>query len=146
MEFQITGVGSKAISETKDSDNVEQRKKDARARGEYIVTVSGDEKGLTAIARRFNMSLSEFKNMTGLVKDALAKGQVIKNVPHAKIPDGKGLKYMAEQNGMTLEQFLALNGIDKNYKPSKNEYFYVYPQKESVSGKTTKETRRCDWY
>lgn len=130
MEFQITGVGSKAISETKDSDNVEQRKKDARARGEYIVTVSGDEKGLTAIARRFNMSLSEFKNMTGLVKDALAKGQVIKNVPHAKIPDGKGLKYMAEQNGMTLEQFLALNGIDKNYKPSKNEYFYVYPQKE----------------
>ena len=143
MEFQITGINSKSLPETDDnSKNIEKIKKEARAKGEYIVTVSGDEKGLTAIARRFNMSLSEFKKMTGLVKDALSKGQVIKNVPHAKIPDGKGLKYLAEQHGMTLDEILILNGLPKNYKPSKGEYFYVYPQKESASGKTTKETSR----
>ena len=116
-------------------------KKEARSKGEYIVSVSSDDKGLMAIARKFNMSLSEFKQMTGLTKDTLSKGQVIKNVPHAKIPDGKGLKFFAEQNGMTLEQFLTLNGIDKDYKPSKNEYFYVFPSKnKKPAAKTIKKS------
>lgn len=78
------------------------------------------------------MSLTDFKNMTGLTKDALEKNQVIKNVPHAKIPDGKGLKYLAEQNGMSVDELLALNGLPKNYKPSKGEHFYVYPKKQGV--------------
>lgn len=134
MLFEIKGTGTNSIPETKDSTtDTEKLKKDARAKGEYIVTISGDEKGLTAIARRFNMSLSEFKNLTGLTKDTLEKGQVIKNVPHAKIPDGKGLNYLAKQNGMSLEELLKLNGLPKNYKPSKDEYFYVYPKtKEPV--------------
>ena len=134
MLFEIKGTGTNYIHETKDSTtDTEKLKKDARAKGEYIVTISGDEKGLTAIARRFNMSLSEFKNLTGLTKDTLVKGQVIKNVPHAKIPDGKGLNYLAKQNGMSLEELLKLNGLPKNYKPSKDEYFYVYPKtKEPV--------------
>lgn len=134
MLFEIKGTGTNSIPETKDSTtDTEKLKKDARAKGEYIVTISGDEKGLTAIARRFNMSLSEFKNLTGLTKDTLVKGQVIKNVPHAKIPDGKGLNYLAKQNGMSLEELLKLNGLPKNYKPSKDEYFYVYPKtKEPV--------------
>ena len=84
MLFEIKGTGTNSVPETKDSTtDTEKLKKDARAKGEYIVTISGDEKGLTAIARRFNMSLSEFKNLTGLTKDTLVKGQVIKNVPHA---------------------------------------------------------------
>ena len=134
MSFEIKGTGTNSVPETKDSTtDTEKLKKDARAKGEYIVTISGDEKGLTAIARRFNMSLSEFKNLTGLTKDTLVKGQVIKNVPHAKIPDGKGLNYLAKQNGMSLEELLKLNGLPKNYKPSKDEYFYVYPKtKEPV--------------
>lgn len=134
MLFEIKGTGTNSIPETKDSTaDTEKLKKDARAKGEYIVTISGDEKGLTAIARRFNMSLSEFKNLTRLTKDTLVKGQVIKNVPHAKIPDGKGLNYLAKQNGMSLEELLKLNGLPKNYKPSKDEYFYVYPKtKEPV--------------
>lgn len=134
MLFEIKGTGTNSIPETKDSTtDTEKLRKDARAKGEYIVTISGDEKGLTAIARRFNMSLSEFKNLTGLTKDTLVKGQVIKNVPHAKIPDGKGLNYLAKQNGMSLEELLKLNGLPKNYKPSKDEYFYVYPKtKEPV--------------
>lgn len=134
MLFEIKGTGTNSVPETKDSTtDTEKLKKDARAKGEYIVTISGDEKGLTAIARRFNMSLSEFKNLTGLTKDTLVKGQVIKNVPHAKIPDGKGLNYLAKQNGMSLEELLKLNGLPKNYKPSRDEYFYVYPKtKEPV--------------
>lgn len=74
------------------------------------------------------MSLTDFKNMTGLTKDTLDKNQVIKNVPHAQIPDGKGLKFLAEQNGMSVDELLALNGLPKNYKPSKGEHFYVYPK------------------
>ena len=141
MLFEIKGTGTNSITETKESSDTEKLKKDARAKGEYIVTVSGDEKGLTAIARKFNMSLSEFKNLTGLTKDTLVKGQIIKNVPHAKIPDGKGLNYLAVQNGMTLEELLKLNGLPKNYKPSKDEYFYVYPSKKKpVKQKETQKT------
>lgn len=133
MEFQISGIERSNSVEKKEVKDTEKLKKDARARGEYIVTVSGNEKGLTAIARKFNMSLSDFKNMTGLTKDTLAKGQVLKNIPHAKIPDGKGLKYLAEQNDMTLNELLELNSLDKNYQPSKGEYFYIYPAKQKKS-------------
>ena len=98
MVFQITSVGASTNSSlTETKKDIEKLKKEARAKGEYIVTVSGDEKGLTAIARKFNMSLADFKKLTGLTKDTLTKGQVIKNVPHEKIPDGKGLKYLAEK-------------------------------------------------
>lgn len=144
MEFQVKGVGVNSLSETRDTSDIEKLKRDARARGEYIVTVSGDEKGLTAIARRFNMSLSEFKNMTGLTKDTLVKEQVIKNIPHAKIPDGKGLKYLAEQNGMTLDELLKLNGLPKNYKPSKGEYFYIFPSKKNVDEKPAVKKAAAD--
>ena len=100
MNFEIKELNGANPLEKRDNEvpDMEKIKKDARARGEYIVTVSGDEKGLTAIARKFNMSLTDFKNMTGLTKDTLDKNQVIKNIPHAQIPDGKGLKYLAEQN------------------------------------------------
>lgn len=143
MNFEIKNLNRAGTVEKKDSDslNVETVKKEARARGEYIVTVSGDEKGLTAIARKFNMSLSDFKNMTGLTKDTLDKNQVIKNIPHAQIPDGKGLKYLAEQNGMKVEELLALNGLPRNYKPSKGEHFYVYPKKQGAE-KTSKPQPR----
>lgn len=130
MGFQISSVSANTKADSAEvKKDIEKLKKEARAKGEYIVTVSGDEKGLTAIARKFNMSLSEFKNLTGLTKDTLVKEQVIKNVPHAKIPDGKGLNYLAKQHGMSLEELLNLNGLPKNYKPSKGESFYVYPQK-----------------
>lgn len=134
MNFEVKNLKGNNPVEKRDNEipSLEKIKKDARAKGEYIVTVSGDEKGLTAIARKFNMSLTDFKNMTGLTKDALEKNQVIKNVPHAKIPDGKGLKYLAEQNGMSVDELLALNGLPKNYKPSKGEHFYVYPKKQGV--------------
>lgn len=145
MDFQITSVNASTNNgSTEAKKDVEKLKKEARAKGEYIVTVSGSETGLTAIARKFNMSLSDFKKLTGLTKDTLTKGQVIKNVPHEKIPDGKGLKYLAEKNGMTLDELLKLNGLPKNYQPSKGEYFYVYPKDTIVqekSGKTIQKTK-----
>lgn len=133
MNFEVKNLGNNPV-EKRDNEipDLDKAKKEARAKGEYIVTVSGDEKGLTAIARKFNMSLTDFKNMTGLTKDTLDKNQVIKNVPHAQIPDGKGLKFLAEQNGMSVDELLALNGLPKNYKPSKGEHFYVYPKKQGA--------------
>lgn len=133
MNFEVKNLGNNPV-EKRDNEipDLDKVKKEAKAKGEYIVTVSGDEKGLTAIARKFNMSLTDFKNMTGLTKDTLDKNQVIKNVPHAQIPDGKGLKFLAEQNGMSVDELLALNGLPKNYKPSKGEHFYVYPKKQGA--------------
>lgn len=145
MDFQITSVNASTNNgSTEAKKDIEKLKKEARTKGEYVVTVSGNETGLTAIARKFNMSLSDFKKLTGLTKDTLTKGQVIKNVPHEKIPDGKGLKYLAEKNGMTLDELLKLNGLSKNYQPAKGEYFYVYPKDTIVqekSGKTIQKTK-----
>lgn len=145
MDFQITSVNASTNNgSTEAKKDIEKLKKEARTKGEYVVTVSGNETGLTAIARKFNMSLSDFKKLTGLTKDTLTKGQVIKNVPHEKIPDGKGLKYLAEKNGMTLDELLKLNGLPKNYQPAKGEYFYVYPKDAIVqekSGKTIQKTK-----
>lgn len=133
MELKIENTASaKKTSQTQPADT-EDLKKEARARGEYIVSVSGNEKGLFAIAKKFKMSLTDFKNMTGLTKDTLQKGQVIKNVPTAKIESGMGLAALARKNGMTLKEFTELNGIKENYKPQKGEYFYVYPQKKNTT-------------
>lgn len=140
MNLKIEGsTASKGVNKTQD-DDYEKLKRDAKERGEYIVSVSGDEKGLSAIARKFKMSLTDFKNMTGLTKDALQKNQVLKNIPTAKIESGMGLNALARKNGMTLKEFTELNGIDDKYKPQKGEYFYVYPNKTKRSQNQTKET------
>lgn len=139
MDFQITSVSANTNTDSPEAKkDIEKLKKEARAKGEYIVTVSGNENGLSAIARKFNMSLSDFKKLTGLTKDTLKKGQVIKNVPHEKIPDGKGLKYLAEKNGMTLDELLKLNGLPKNYQPSKGEYFYVFQKNNTINNSPKK--------
>lgn len=129
MAFRIELNAAKSTAKASQQENTEILKRDAKARGEYIVSVSGDEKGLFAIAKKFNMSLTDFKNMTGLTKDTLQKGQVIKNIPTAKIESGMGLASIAKKHGMTLEQFCKLNDITKDYKPQKGEYFYVFPDK-----------------
>lgn len=145
MNFKIeTGSKTSAANRTSKPEEQEKIKREAKAKGEFIVTVSSDDKTLTAIAKKFNMSLTDFKNMTGLSKDTLQKGQVIKNVPTAKIEAGMGLASVARKHGMTLEQFCILNNIDKNYKPQKGEYFYVFPdtgkQKPAAPAKPAAET------
>ena len=130
MSFKIENTRN-MVKSTNDNGqkDTETLKREAKARGEYIVSISGNEKGLFAIAKKFNMTLTDFKNMTGLTKDTLQKGQVIKNIPTAKIESGMGLYSLAKKYGMTLKEFTELNGIKENYKPQKGEYFYVYPSK-----------------
>ncbi len=143
MELKIESTASAKKSAATQQTDTEKLKKEAKARGEYIVSLSGSEKGLFAIAQKFKMSLTDFKNMTGLTKDTLQKGQVIKNIPTAKIESGMGLAALARKNGMTLKEFTELNGIKENYKPQKGEYFYVFPnknkQKPSQAAKSTQK-------
>lgn len=128
MNFEITNNAStQGTNRTSKPEDSEKIKREAKAKGEFIVSLSTDDKTLTSIAKKFNMSLTDFKNMTGLTKDTLQKGQKIKNVPTAKIDSGMGIASVAKKHGMTLEQFCALNGIKKDYKPQKGEYFYVFP-------------------
>ncbi len=137
MVLRIENTSSSNVKRTSEQENIEKLKREAKAKGEFIVTVSTDDKTLSSIAKKFNMSLTDFKNMTGLTKDTLQKGQVIKNVPTAKIESGMGLVSVAKKHGMTLEQFCTLNNIDKNYKPQKGEYFYVFPkQKQDNASKS----------
>ena len=141
MNFKIEhGSKTTAANGTSKSEDTEKLKREAKARGEFIVTVSSDDKTLTSIAKKFNMTLTDFKNMTGLSKDTLQKGQVIKNIPTAKIEAGMGLASVARKHGMTLEQFCTLNNIDKNYKPQKGEYFYVFPDKSRQKPAAGKDT------
>lgn len=139
MDFKIENSASAqntvAASKTEDTEKL---KREAKARGEFIVSLSTDDKTLTSIAKKFNMSLTDFKNMTGLTKDTLQKGQVIKNIPTAKIDSGMGLNALAKKNGMTLEQFCALNGISKDYKPQKGESFYIFPKQTPQKASTPK--------
>lgn len=125
---------------TQTGTDTEKIKREAKENGEFIVSVSSDDKTLTSIAKKFNMSLTDFKNMTGLTKDTLQKGQRIKNIPTAKIDSGMGLASIARKNGMTLEQLCTLNGIPKDYKPQKDEYFYIFPQ----NNKNTHPTQTQD--
>lgn len=122
-------ISSKTRGANGTTTDTEKIKREAKENGEFIVSVSSDDKTLTSIAKKFNMSLTDFKNMTGLTKDTLQQGQRIKNVPTAKIESGMGLSSIARKNGMTLEQLCILNGISKDYKPQKGEHFYVFPQK-----------------
>ncbi|HIS36828.1 TPA: N-acetylmuramoyl-L-alanine amidase [Candidatus Scatousia excrementigallinarum] len=132
MNFEITNNAStQGTNRTSKPEDSEKIKREAKAKGEFIVSLSTDDKTLTSIAKKFNMSLTDFKNMTGLTKDTLQKGQKIKNVPTAKIDSGMGIASVAKKHGMTLEQFCALNGIKKDYKPQKGEYFYVFPNNTS---------------
>lgn len=143
MVFEINNNASTTgISGSKKADDPEKLKREAKARGEFIVSLSTDDKTLTSIAKKFNMSLTDFKNMTGLTKDTLQKGQKIKNVPTDKIESGKGLGSLARKHGMSLQEFCTLNNIEPNYKPQKGEHFYVFPDIKTAQKPQSKpETR-----
>lgn len=133
MSLNISGISAAHKSSPAD------KKKELRAKGEFVV-----EKGmtLTQIAKKFNMSVEEFKKMTGLKSSSLSVGQIIKNVPTATVKQGKGLTAVARDHGMSLTDFCKLNGISKDYKPKAGEAFYVYPKtgNKPASTQTRKET------
>lgn len=133
MSLNISGISAAHKSSPAD------KKKELRAKGEFVV-----EKGmtLTQIAKKFNMSVEEFKKMTGLKSSSLSVGQIIKNVPTATVKQGKGLTAVARDHGMSLTDFCKLNGISKDYKPKAGEAFYVYPKagNKPASTQTRNET------
>lgn len=94
---------------------------------------------LSSIAKKFSMSIEEFRQWTGLKKQSVNVGQVIK-FPTDVVPDGKGIMALIRKYNMTFEEFGKLNNLPKPYREyiaSKGEKFYVKPSKVDTKGKTS---------
>lgn len=94
---------------------------------------------LSSIAKKFSMSIEEFMQWTGLKKQSINVGQVIK-FPTDVVPDGKGIMALIRKYNMTFEEFGKLNNLPKPYREyiaSKGEKFYVKPSKVDTKGKTS---------
>lgn len=94
---------------------------------------------LSSIAKKFSMSIEEFMQWTGLKKQSVNVGQVIK-FPTDVVPDGKGIMALIRKYNMTFEEFGKLNNLPKPYREyiaSKGEKFYVKPSKVDTKGKTS---------
>ena len=135
MSLSVSGVsnGNKAVSK----DETIKKKRELRAKGDYVI----DKKTtVRKLEKKFGMSVDEFKKQTGIKGSTLKPGQIIKNVPTGQIPSGKGLTALAREYGMTLSEFCALNGIDRNYPPQKGEMFYVKFKAENNSSAKSKSS------
>lgn len=101
---------------------------------------------LSSIAKKFSMSIEEFRQWTGLKKQSVNVGQVIK-FPTDVVPDGKGIMALIRKYNMTFDEFGKLNNLPKPYREyiaSKGEKFYVKPSnkgKTSTSAKTQAPTQ-----
>lgn len=94
---------------------------------------------LSSIAKKFSMSIEEFMQWTGLKKQSVNVGQVIK-FPTDVVPDGKGIMALIRKYNMTFDEFGKLNNLPKPYREyiaSKGEKFYVKPSKVNTKGKTS---------
>lgn len=94
---------------------------------------------LSSIAKKFSMSIEEFRQWTGLKKQSVNVGQVIK-FPTDVVPDGKGIMALIRKYNMTFDEFGKLNNLPKPYREyiaSKGEKFYVKPSKIDTKGKTS---------
>ena len=94
---------------------------------------------LSSIAKKFSMSIEEFRQWTGLKKQSVNVGQVIR-FPTDVVPDGKGIMALIRKYNMTFDEFGKLNNLPKPYREyiaSKGEKFYVKPSKVDTKGKTS---------
>lgn len=94
---------------------------------------------LSSIAKKFSMSIEEFMQWTGLKKQSVNVGQVIK-FPTDIVPDGKGIMALIRKYNMTFDEFGKLNNLPKPYREytaSKGEKFYVKPSKVDTKSKTS---------
>ena len=94
---------------------------------------------LSSIAKKFSMSIEEFMQWTGLKKQSVNVGQVIK-FPTDVVPDGKGIMALIRKYNMTFDEFGKLNNLPKPYREyiaSKGEKFYVKLSKVDTKGKTS---------
>ena len=94
---------------------------------------------LSSIAKKFSMSIEEFMQWTGLKKQSVNVGQVIK-FPTDVVPDGKGIMALIRKYNMTFDEFGKLNNLPKPYREyiaSKGEKFYIKPSKVDTKSKTS---------
>ncbi len=94
---------------------------------------------LSSIAKKFSMSTEEFMQWTGLKKQSVNVGQVIK-FPTDVVPDGKGIMALIRKYNMTFDEFGKLNNLPKPYREytaSKGEKFYVKQSKVEAKDKTS---------
>ena len=101
---------------------VAQLKAEYRNNGEYYV---GSGESLYTIAKNANMNLTDFKKKTGLIKDSLQVGQIIKNIPTKAIKPKQGLQAFCRENNVDYHLFLALNCIDDKYIAQPGEKFFL---------------------
>lgn len=110
-----------------------QLKAEYRNQGKYYV---GSGESLYAIAKNANMTLTDFKKKTGLIKDSLQLGQLINNIPTKAIKSGQGLQAFCRENNVDYHLFLALNCIDNKYIAQPSEKFFM-PAADKTTPKPT---------
>lgn len=123
------GVGGNLSASNKKQINKEKQ--------ESLTVKPGET--LSSIAKKFSMSIEEFMQWTGLKKQSVNVGQVIK-FPTDVVPDGKGIMALIRKHNMTFEEFGKLNNLPKPYREyiaSKGEKFYVKPSKVDTKSKTS---------
>lgn len=109
--------------DTNAKTNATQNNPKAQAKKEGKYYVSRGET-LISIAKKFNMTLEDFKKYAKLKSNSLSAGQLL-DVPHIKVKSGDTLYKIAKQNGMTVDKLKELNGLSSN-SISKGDVLYVY--------------------
>lgn len=126
-------MSTQAVSGNLSASNKKQINKEKQ---ESLTVKPGET--LSSIAKKFSMSIKEFMQWTGLKKQSVNVGQVIK-FPTDVVPDGKGIMALIRKYNMTFEEFGKLNNLPKPYREytaSKGEKFYVKPSKVDTKSKT----------
>lgn len=127
-------MSTQAVSGNLSASNKKQINKEKQ---ESLTVKPGET--LSSIAKKFSMSIEEFMQWTGLKKQSVNVGQVIK-FPTDVVPDGKGIMALIRKYNMTFEEFGKLNNLPKPYREyiaSKGEKFYVKPSKVDTKSKTS---------
>ena len=96
-----------------------------RKEGKYVIK-SGET--LSSLAKKFNLTVDEVKKYAGL--------------PTVSVKSGQGLISLAKENGMTFAKFCELNGINENYKPQKDEKFFVSAKSEPQKTEAKKAEKK----
>lgn len=127
-------MSTQAVSGNLSASNKKQINKEKQ---ESLTVKPGET--LSSIAKKFSMSIEEFMQWTGLKKQSVNVGQVIK-FPTDVVPDGKGIMALIRKYNMTFDEFGKLNNLPKPYREyiaSKGEKFYVKPSKVDTKSKTS---------
>lgn len=138
---RVTASNTTTSVNTTKKLSAEELKAQKRKEGLYYVA---PKETVYSISKKFNMSVDEFKKMTGLKKDALDVGQIISNVPTTTVKKGQYLSSIAREHNMTLNQLLELNNIKSTYiiQPGEKLFVWKTPAPESKSAEKAKESTK----